>query len=592
MDQINKRIAKLRKSMESHKIDAIIIPSNDPHQSEYVSDDWKARAYFSGFTGSAGTFVVDNKTAALWTDSRYFLQFEDECKDNEVELFKQSIPHAPEHIEWIISKLHSHARLGIDFRLFSAEQVHSLNLLAEQKKIELKDASAVIEESWEERPTPNFDVILDYKVEFAGVSRTEKINIIKESLFQNLSDYVLISNLDDIAWLLNIRSSDVDFTPLVTSYLIIGKESSIFFIHEGRINDTLLSEFENDKIEIRAYTEIEKSIEKLSQVGVFEVDPKSLNYSCFKSIQGKMNLNKSIVADLKSIKNTTEIQQEKQAMLKDGLALTKFLMWFESYLPSNTISEYELGKKLESFRKKQEHYKGESFAAIVGYKGNGAIIHYTAPKKDSATISADGILLIDSGAQYLNGTTDITRTFWLGGTPSDKIKASYTAVLKGFIDLQMLKFPLGTTGIQLDAFARQHLWAIGEDYGHGTGHGIGQYSMVHEPVQGFATSSVTTRGSSPHLPNQFTTIEPGHYVEGEFGIRIENVVLSSLEENNFISFEALTICPIETTLINLASLSTAQRNWLNDYHRTVESTLLPFLSEEEKVWIKEKCQSI
>ncbi|MGB0914817.1 MAG: aminopeptidase P family N-terminal domain-containing protein, partial [Crocinitomicaceae bacterium] len=202
MDQINKRIAKLRKSMESHKIDAIIIPSNDPHQSEYVSDDWKARAYFSGFTGSAGTFVVDNKTAALWTDSRYFLQFEDECKDNEVELFKQSIPHAPEHIEWIISKLHSHARLGIDFRLFSAEQVHSLNLLAEQKKIELKDASAVIEESWEERPTPDFDVILDYKVEFAGVSRTEKINIIKESLFQNLSDYVLISNLDDIAWLL------------------------------------------------------------------------------------------------------------------------------------------------------------------------------------------------------------------------------------------------------------------------------------------------------------------------------------------------------------------------------------------------------
>ncbi|MCH2230590.1 MAG: aminopeptidase P family protein [Crocinitomicaceae bacterium] len=578
--------------MNLNKIDAIIIPSNDPHQSEYVSDNWKARAYFSGFNGSAGTLVIDSKLAALWTDSRYFLQFEEECRENEVELYKQSIPHAPEHVEWTISRMHSHSRLGIDFRLFSAEQVHALNLLTEPKKIEIVDASAVVDESWQNKPLPIFEPIIDYKTEFSGASRKQKIEIIHEMLHQNLSDYTLVSNLDDIAWLLNIRSNDADFTPLVTAYLIVGKESTILFLHENRVSEELLTEFNKNKIEVRGYDEIEKSIGKLSQVGIFEIDPSSLNYACFKSIQGKMNLNKSIVTDLKSIKNTTEIEHEKQAMLKDGVALTQFLMWFESYIPTHTISEYDLGKKLESFRMKQEYYQGESFAAIVGYKGNGAIIHYTAPENGSATISNDGILLIDSGAQYLNGTTDITRTFWLGGKPSNKIKASYTAVLKGFIDLQMLKFPVGTKGMQLDAFARQHLWAIGKDYGHGTGHGIGQYGMVHEPGQGFATTSATKRGSAPHLPNQFTTIEPGHYVEGEFGIRIENVVLSKLEENNFISFEALTLCPIETTLINLNELTTDQINWINAYHIKVKNTLFPLLSKEEKSWLKEKCQSI
>jgi len=595
MDKVDLRLTALRAEMDVAGVHAVIIPSADPHQSEYVSDYWKLREYFSGFTGSAGTLVVTMDSAALWTDSRYFLQVEEECASNEVHLHKQSIPHAPEHVIWLVDNMENGEKIAIDFRLFSVDQVEHIKRFAAEKDIAIVDFFAAYDSIWTDRPALPNAPVKNHPIRFAGAGRDEKITAVRDAMRNANADFNLITRLDEIAWLFNIRGNDVDCTPLVVSYALVGLNQSYLFVDTSRIDADLKSALEKDGIRLMSYANFTEELQVLVKEKKVIVDKAGLNYATFASLDYPVFM-PSFVQDFKTIKNETEQANAKSVMVRDGVALTRFFIWLEKYLEMNTISEYEAGRQLEAFRKEQAHYQMESFSAIVGYKGNGAIIHYRAPESGSAVIMNEGILLIDSGGQYLDGTTDITRTIWLGGVPSDEIKMAYTAVLKGYIELETMTFPEGTVGMQLDSFARMHLWRKGLNFPHGTGHGIGSYGMVHEPNQGFATSITTSRGSAIHKENQFTTIEPGCYKKDNFGIRTENVVVSRKRFENgfgsFLGFEPITLCYIDTTLIDLNELSAQEIKWLNDYHKKVVDGLSPYLNDTEKAWLLNKCQPI
>ncbi len=593
---IDNRLEKLRQQMTKYNLDAIIIPSTDPHQSEYVAKHWKIREYFSGFTGSAGVLVLNKDEAALWTDSRYFLQFEDECKEYDINLHKQSIPHAPEHVQWLCDSLEEKAVIGLDFLQFSKAQMDYIIERSRPKNIELKNIPSLVDEIWADRPAlPSFPIDI-HPLEFSGESTASKIQKVQDKITNSKADYYLFSSLDEIAWLFNIRSRDVDFTPLVTAYALVGLENTRLFCDKSRFSTTAIDIFSKLHIEIIDYDLAIAELQKLDVNKKIITDVSSLNYAVFNAVESKFLFQNSIAKELKAIKNETEIAGAKNCMVKDGVALTKFFMWLESELATREISEYEIGKRLGSFRKQQDYYVGESFAAIVGYKGNGAIIHYTAPEKGSAMVKNENILLVDSGAQYRDGTTDITRTVWLGGNPSTELKMAYTAVLKGYIMLEQLQFPKGTVGMQIDAFARFHLWQQGLNYPHGTGHGIGSFGMVHEPPQGFTTNPATSSGSTAHAPNQLTTIEPGCYKKGVYGIRIENIVLSQVKQvtefGEFLGFTPLTLFPIDRQLIDKSLLTVSETAWFNSYHKMVYDQLSPMLNTDEKEWLKGMCKEL
>lgn len=593
---INNRVEKLRKEMSKNNLDAVIIPSTDPHQSEYVAKHWKIREYFSGFTGSAGVLVVLKDETALWTDSRYFLQFEDECKNFDINLYKQSIPHAPEHVQWLCQILTKNAVIGLDFLQFSKAQMDFIKEVSASKNIQLKNTPNLVDKIWVDRPSlPDFPIDIQ-PLEYSGETTASKIKKVQSKICDSEADYYLFSSLDEIAWLFNIRSQDVDFTPLVTSYALVGLKNTLLFCDSNRFSHTAIEIFSKLKIQIIDYELAIAELQKLNINKKIITDVSSLNYAVYNAVQSKFLFQNSIAKELKAIKNETEILGAKNCMLKDGVALTKFFIWLENELATRAVSEYEIGKKLESFRKQQNLYVGESFAAIVGYKGNGAIIHYTASENGSAMVKNQDILLIDSGAQYKDGTTDITRTVWLGGKPTIELKIAYTSVLKGYIALEQLQFPKGTVGMQIDAFARFHLWQRGLNYPHGTGHGIGSYGMVHEPAQGFAPTMTTTNGSAVHLPNQLTTIEPGCYKNDLYGIRIENVVLSSIkaetEFGEFIGFRPITLFPIDRKLIDKSLLSDSEIVWFNFYHKMVFDKLSPLLNNTEKEWLQRMCEDL
>lgn len=592
---INKRLEKLQQQLTKYKLDAILIPSTDPHQSEYVAKHWKVREYFSGFTGSAGVLVVLKDETALWTDSRYFLQFEDECKNYDINLHKQSVPHAPEHVRWLCDALAENSVIGLDFLQFSKAQMDYIKEVSASKNIQLKNTPNLVDEIWTDRPAlPNFPVDI-HPLEYSGETTASKIKNVQNKIAGTKANYYLFSSLDEIAWLFNIRSQDVDFTPLVTAYALVGLENTLLFCDSNRFSATATDTFSKLNIEIIDYDSAIAELQKLEIDKRIITDVSSLNYAVYNAVQSKFLFQNSIAKELKSIKNETEIDGAKNCMLKDGVALTKFFIWLENELTTRAISEYEIGKKLESFRKQQDLYVGESFAAIVGYKGNGAIIHYTASEEGAAMVKNENILLVDSGAQYKDGTTDITRTVWLGGTPTTELKTAYTSVLKGYIALEQLQFPKGTVGMQIDAFARFHLWQQGLNYLHGTGHGIGSFGMVHESPQGFTTNPATSSGSTAHLPNQLTTIEPGCYKKGVYGIRIENIVLSiakqETEFGEFFGFTPITLCPIDRQLINKSVLTDSEITWFNSYHKMVFDQLSPMLNNYEKEWLKRMCEA-
>jgi Xaa-Pro aminopeptidase len=596
MSTINQRISTLRNWMQHKNIQAVILPSNDPHQSEYVSDHWKIRPYFSGFTGSAGTFVVTTSQSAIWTDARYFLQVEDECGHTEVQLCKQKVPHAPEHVDWLCDLLTEGNRIGVDYRLFSLGQMEHLQMKASSKNIQIVDIAGMANDLWPDRPAGGTAEIVEHPIEFAGESTESKLGRVRSWLSEKAADYLLITRLDEIAWLYNLRSTDIECTPLAMSYAIVGQNESILYIDMHRVSDQLNSNLAAASVSLQSYESFFDALHHLSANKKMLVDKTATSYACINAITGDISYALSPIQEMKSIKNEQELANARKAMVLDGIALTRFFMWTESHLKNNTISEYALGRKLDEFRQQESTYQYESFSCICGYKGNGAIIHYRAPKEGSATISNDGILLLDSGGQYLFGTTDITRTVWLGGEVPASLKRVNTLVLKGHMNLSRAIFPDNTIGAQLDALARKPLWTDGLNFGHGTGHGIGCYAMVHEGPQGFAFNVNSQRGATTHQVNQLTTIEPGHYKTNEYGIRIENVVVSKehsvTEDGRFLCFEPITLFPIDTQLIDLQLLSDEEIQWLNDYHQMVYDKLADHLNAEEKAWMAEKCQAV
>ena len=594
MNTISTRLSKLREAMREHDIKALIIPSSDPHQSEYVCNHWKSRVYFSGFSGSSGYLVVFEDYAAMFTDSRYFLQAEDELNSSEVVLHKQKVPHAPEHVAWMSDRLAKGSKIGIEGLLFSLDQVDYMKTEFSKKEQKLVNVDGIVSEVWTDRPKMPTTRVYEHDVFYTGKSRSQKLEEIRKIMHAQNADYHFISALDEIAWLLNIRAWDIEFTPVALSYLLVAKGQCYLYINKERMDEDLQTSIEEQGIVIRAYEKALDDLKKIADNEYLLLDKESLSWTFNNGIRANKILGGSVVNPLQAIKSDVEIGHIKNAMIKDGVALTQFFMWLEENLNAD-LKESDLVKKVAYFRSKQADYVGESFGAIVGFRGNGAIVHYSPDEKTSSTIKGEGMLLIDSGGQYLDGTTDITRTIYLGEAKAEH-KRDFTLVLKGNIALQTIHFPEGTTGMQLDTLARMYLWNEGLNYGHGTGHGVGFFLRVHEPPQGFATSATTSRGLGAHKQGMLTSNEPGFYKKDAYGIRIENLMICKQavqnEYGNFNSFESLTLFPISTRLIDLELLNVKEKTWLNNYHKHVFDSLSPSLNEDEQKWLKDACKEI
>lgn len=591
---MSNNIQHLRQLMHLHKIYAYLIPTADPHQSEYLADHWKAREWISGFTGSAATVVITQDHAGLWTDSRYFLQAEHQLESSEIVLHKQQANGTSEYITWLAEHLPKGSTVGLDGYLFSVGQLRQLEKELRLKGIAINSQVDLISEVWSDRPALPTHPIFEYDVAFAGESRAAKLNRIREKIIKQGADFHLITTLDDIAWTLNIRSKDVEFNPVTISYLVVNKEIAYLFINPEKVPDAIKQNLNNDGVILKPYESLEDFLQILEHPIL--VDDRLINIRLYNAIsETQIIKGDNIPLHLKTIKNPTEIGNLREAMRKDGVALTRFFRWLEEKLQTRTVPEYEAGRKLNAFREAQGNYFGESFNAIVGYNSNSAIVHYRPEEATSSEIKPEGILLLDSGGQYLEGTTDITRTIALSA-PTDDQKRNYTLVLKGHITLAKAKFPVGTTGVQLDTLARQFLWQQGLNFGHGTGHGVGFFLSVHEPPQGFTASPHNQRGTTPQELGMLTSNEPGFYKTGEYGIRIENLVLCvEAEETDFgkfLQFETLSLFPIDTSLIDSSLLTTEEKKWFNDYQRRVLNELSPRLEGAEVEWLRRKCVQV
>lgn len=593
MKSIKERIATLRQLMVAEKLSAYIIPSNDPHMSEYVADNWNHREYISGFTGSAGTVVVTKKKAGLWTDGRYFQQAADELEGSTIDLYKQGRPETPSIIEFLAQELKSGERVGAaSLNTMQAQAERYSNTLGE-KGLKFKLVDDLVGKSWSDRPTPKQKKIFEHDASYSGADRKARLKALLKSVKAAGAEATLVTALDEIAWLLNLRGYDVDFNPVFYAYLWVEKKNVVLFIDPKKVKTALLIDLGKQNIQIEDYADAPKSIKRLSRNKVVAIDKKGCNAAFFAQLRAtKIVSVNSPTKLLKAIKNDTEIAHLKDVMIKDGVALAKTFRWLSITLSARTVSEYELGEKLAHFRSQQEGYYGESFNPIVGYESNGAIIHYRAKEDTCKQIERKGVLLVDSGGQYLNGTTDITRTFAMGPvTPQQKMQ--YTLVLKGHIALAKIHFPPGTTGVQLDAITRQFLWSAHLNYNHGTGHGVGFFMNVHEPPQGFAPQ-LTERGNTVHKPGMYSSNEPGYYEEGSHGIRLENLVicLSAGEDTSYLRHETITLYPFDLNFIDRSLMTDAEVAWLNAYHQKVARKLTPHLDAETAGWIAHQCRPI
>lgn len=589
------RLAALRTLMQEHQIDAYIIPSQDPHQSEYVAARWQGREWISGFTGSAGTVVVTHNDIGLWTDSRYFLQAETQLQAAHGSLHKLDGKTPLQHIQWIKDQFAEHSKVAIDGRLFSHKEVRNMEKALAKKSIQLVTDVDLLEDIWTDRPELPKNPVMDFPVTYTGESREEKLMRLRQMLREQECDSMLLTALDDIAWTMNIRGADVEFNPVVYAYLYVHLNKAIVFIDPEKVGQPLAEAFEKAGLSIQPYGSIWNFLSELSADEVIWIDPALASSTIVASIQNAGIFEQTLpVQKMKAIKNETEVQHIRHAMVKDGVALVRTFKWLEETLQQRTVKETELAEQLAHFRSQQEGYQGESFSAIIGYKGNGAIVHYRAEEDSCADIRPEGVLLVDSGGQYLNGTTDITRTFAFGDV-DPKVKDAYTRVLKGHIALARATFPEGTMGVQLDILARQYLWDTGKNYGHGTGHGVGFFLNVHEPPQGFV-AGLGQRGTTGFEVGMFSSNEPGYYEAGEFGIRIENLILAVDREDNehgrFLCFDSLTLYPIATNMIHHSMLTPEEIKWLNDYHERVFHALAPQLTEAERDWLQPQCAAI
>ena len=591
MEKITDRLSALREVMKQNGIAATIIPGTDPHGSEYLPQRWKERQWISSFNGSAGTAVVTLDKAALWTDSRYFIQAEDQIKDTTFVLMKMKMPETPSINEWIISQLNEGEVVGLNPQMF-AHNAFSEN----QKEFTFNNLSVksidLIDLAWKNRPELPQNPFYIYDVKFAGKSASEKIASVRQEMKKANTNVYFMNSLDEIAWLFNIRGNDVNYNPLTISYAAVDTEKAYLFIDEAKVSAETKTALSNEGIEIQSYSAIYEYLKNLDKKAHVLVDGNRINQSLYKAINSTstIKLAASPVTNLKAIKNETELEGVRQAMIKDGVALTKFFIWLEESIENN-ITEVTVADKLIEFRAQQENFKGASFGTICGYSDHGAMNHYSATEESAYTLGKSEMLLIDSGAQFLEGTTDITRTLILG-EPTAQQKIDYTLVLKGHIGLAKAKFPANTRGSQVDILARKALWDNGMNFGHGTGHGVGHFLCVHEGPQ-----SIRMEENSTVLkPGMIISNEPGLYRDGKYGIRIENLIVvkqsESTEFGDFLDFETVTVSHIDKTLIDVTLMTKEEIEWLNTYHQFVFEKISPFLNETETSWLKAKCEPI
>jgi Xaa-Pro aminopeptidase len=580
MNVIQQRLATLRTEMQNLGLDAWYISGTDPHSNEYLPLRWQTRAFISGFTGSFGTVLVTKTEAGLWTDTRYFIQAEEQLKGTGIAMHKLRVPDAISPEIWLLEKLNKGTRVGIDAQTISVTGYRNLQKVLNKKEIELVETPDLFEKVWVERPEILKEKIFELDKSFAGLSRKEKQNQIAESLKNTGAGLHVVSMLDELAWLHNLRGSDISYNPVFMGFGLIGKDENYLFVNKSKLPSDLFKIIENDGVSVRDYDSFYSFLPEINDKKIF-LDPLTTNFSIYNSLVKNNEIieGTSLISLLKAVKNETELSGFKKAMIKDGVALVEFLFWLKSNIGKTKITEYEIGRKLAEFRSKQSNFKGESFTPIVGYKSHGAIVHLSVGPDDALQVESEGILLFDSGGQYLDGTTDITRTVAIGKI-SEQQKTDFTIVLKGMISLAQAVFPVGTKGCHLDILARKPMWENGMNYGHGTGHGVGHFLNVHEgPMairQEFNEHKIE--------PGMVMSNEPAFYREGEYGIRTENMMVCVGKEKTnygqFLGFETLTVCPIDTTLIKGELLTEREKNWLNDYHKKVKELLKPLLKKE------------
>ena len=589
MKTIEQRLEALRQLMHREHLAAFIFPSTDPHSGEYVPEHWKGRQWISGFNGSAGTAVVTLEDAAVWTDSRYFIAAEEQLHGTEFKLMKDGMPGTPSIAEWLADKLKytNNTEVALDGMVNTLNEVNALKEeLRKLGGLTLRTNLDPLKTIWTNRPEIPTNKVELQPLELAGEETKHKIERIRMALRAVHADGTLVSTLDDVAWTLNLRGSDVECNPVFVAYLLIEQQRTTLYINKEKLTNEVYNYLLSQQIDVEDYADVTKGLANYAEYNIL-LDPNTTNYTLAKMVKcQEIVAMPSPVPALKAVKNEAEIRGFRNAMLKDGIAMVKFLKWLKSAVEAGNETEMSLDDKLTSLRAEQPLFKGKSFETIVGYEAHGAIVHYEATPETNIPVKPHGLVLIDSGGQYQDGTTDITRTIALGDTTPEQ-RTAYTLVLKGFINFAMLKFPDGATGTQLDATARLPLWREGMNYLHGTGHGVGAYLNVHE---GPHQVRMQWR-PAPFHAGMTVTDEPGLYIEGLFGIRIENTLLTtpyrSTPFGEFLQFSSLTLCPIDTAPIELSMLTLDELSWLNNYHRTVYNTLAPHLDSEHTEWLKD-----
>ena len=594
MNEIELRLARLRELMKREHLSAFIFPSTDAHQSEYVADHWRGREWISGFNGSAGTAVVTMKSAALWTDSRYFLAAEEQLEGTEYQLMRLKMEGTPTIAEWLGKELQDvqSPEVGLDGMVNSYNYVKDLSYsLRKLGGITLRTNLDPLEQIWENRPSLPANPVEIQPLEYAGETLASKVARIRKSLRGLHADGMLVSALDDIAWTLNLRGTDVHCNPVFVSYLLIESDKVSLFVDDNKLSPEVKQYLQDNQVSLYKYNKVEKCLESYSEYNIL-LDGNETSYYLWKTVKcQEIVAAGSPIPAMKAVKNKAEIEGYRSAMLKDGVAMVKFLKWLKPAVETGGQTEISIDEKLTSLRAEQKLFRDISFDTIAGYAQHGAIVHYEATPETDVVLKPEGLILIDSGAQYQDGTTDITRTIALGAV-SEEMKHVYTLVLKAHIQLELVKFPDGASGTQLDAVGRECMWREGYNFLHGTGHGVGSYLCVHEGPHQIRMEWMPT----PLRAGMTLTDEPGLYLAGKFGVRIENTVLisdyMSTEFGKFLQIEPLTLCPIDTTPIDVDMLLPEEIDWLNAYHHSVYEKLSPFLDEEEKIWLENATKPI
>lgn len=594
MNEIELRLARLRELMKREHLSAFIFPSTDAHQSEYVADHWRGREWISGFNGSAGTAVVTMKSAALWTDSRYFLAAEEQLEGTEYQLMRLKMEGTPTIAEWLGKELQDvqSPEVGLDGMVNSYNYVKDLSYsLRKLGGITLRTNLDPLEQIWENRPSLPANLVEIQPLEYAGETLASKVARIRKALRELHADGMLVSALDDIAWTLNLRGTDVHCNPVFVSYLLIESDKVSLFVDDNKLSPEVKQYLQDNQVSLYKYNKVEKCLESYSEYNIL-LDGNETSCYLWKAVKcQEIVAAGSPIPAMKAVKNKAEIEGYRSAMLKDGVAMVKFLKWLKPAVEAGGQTEISIDEKLTSLRAEQKLFREISFDTIAGYAQHGAIVHYEATPETDVVLKPEGLILIDSGAQYQDGTTDITRTIALGPV-SQEMKHVYTLVLKAHIQLELVKFPDGASGTQLDAVGRECMWREGYNFLHGTGHGVGSYLCVHEGPHQIRMEWMPT----PLRAGMTLTDEPGLYLAGKFGVRIENTVLisdyMSTEFGKFLQIEPLTLCPIDTTPIDVDMLLPEEIDWLNAYHHSVYEKLSPFLDEEEKIWLENATKPI